>query len=80
MRAGRFALRSVQSIDDVMECLTGAPAGAPEQLSDATVNGRIARRLRELARIRRGEPRALRRGATRTTPRAAGGSSGDNLG
>ncbi|MFO1335755.1 MAG: ATP-binding protein [Piscinibacter sp.] len=80
VRAGRFALRSVQSIDDVMECLTGAPAGAPEQLSDATVNGRIARRLRELARIRRGEPRALRRGATRTTPRAAGGSSGDNLG
>lgn len=29
VRAGRFALRSVQSIDDVMECLTGAPAGAP---------------------------------------------------
>lgn len=59
--AGRFALHAVATVDDAMELLTGLPAGDPERPRDDTVNGRIARRLRAYAQIRRGEPRALRR-------------------
>jgi len=78
VRAGRFAVRSVQHIDEVMECLSGLPAGAPEALREDTVNGRIARRLRDFTRIRRGEPRALRRQVVRVMTKPGG--NGDNLG
>ena len=73
--AGRFALRAVDGIDDVMELLTGAPAGAPETPREDTVNGRIARRLRAYTMIRRGEPRALRR---QRMPRVIRPGEGDN--
>jgi predicted ATP-dependent protease len=59
--AGRFAVRSVESIDDVMSCLTGLPAGSADAAGEDSVNGRIARRLRAFTRTRRGEPRALKR-------------------
>lgn len=59
--AGRFAVRSVETIDDVMAWLTGLSAGSADAAGDDTVNGRVARRLRAFTRVRRGEPRALKR-------------------
>jgi len=70
--AGRFMLRAVASIDEVLEVLTGLPAGDPARSDEDTVNGRVARRLRSYARIRRGEPRALRRQAVRRAVRPTG--------
>ncbi len=70
--AGRFLLRAVGSIDDVLEVLTGLPAGEPERIDEDTVNGRVAKRLRSYAMIRRGEPRALRRQAVRRAVRPGG--------
>lgn len=67
--AGRFALRAVTGIDDVLEVLTGLPAGDPSRPDEDTVNGRIARRLRAYAMTRRGEPRALRRQTVRRAVR-----------
>ena len=58
VRAGRFHVWAVDTIDDGIELLTGTPAGAPGEdgrLPEETVNGRVARalqnfveRLREL--------------------------------
>jgi predicted ATP-dependent protease len=51
-RAGRFSVWAVESVDDVMELLTGVPAGdrgLDGSFPDDTVNGRVARRLAELA-------------------------------
>jgi predicted ATP-dependent protease len=59
--AGRFAIHAVRGVDDALELMTGLPAGDPDRPSNDTVNGRIARRLREYSRIRRGEPRGVRR-------------------
>ena len=59
--AGRFSVHAVRSVDDALELLTGLPAGDAAVLDDATVNGRIARRLREYSLLRRGEPRFLRK-------------------
>jgi predicted ATP-dependent protease len=73
VRAGRFAVRSVETIDDVMECLTGLPAGVPQAAREDTVNGRIARRLRDFTRIRRGEPRAVQRQRMRQVQRQGEG-------
>ena len=67
--AGRFALRAVEHIDDVLEVLTGVSAGDPARPDEDTVNGRIARRLRAYAMLRRGEPRALRRQSVRRAVR-----------
>jgi predicted ATP-dependent protease len=67
--SGRFSLRAVSGIDDVLEVLTGLPAGDPSRPDEDTVNGRIARRLRAYAMTRRGEPRALRRQAVRRAVR-----------
>jgi len=55
--AGRFAIHAVRHVDGALELMTGQPAGDPAQPQADTVNGRIARRLGEHARIRRGEPR-----------------------
>jgi predicted ATP-dependent protease len=55
--AGRFAIHAVRHVDGALELMTGQPAGDPAQPQADTVNGRIARRLGEFARIRRGEPR-----------------------
>jgi predicted ATP-dependent protease len=70
--AGRFALQAVATIDDALEVLTGMPAGDPVRPDPATVNGRIALRLRECHRPRRAGSRApvrfiLQRGAADTS-------------
>ncbi len=58
---GRFAVHAVRTVDDALEVLTGLAAGDAGVTSDDTVNGRIAKRLREYSTIRRGEPRFMRR-------------------
>jgi lon-related putative ATP-dependent protease len=70
--AQRFSVHAVQTVDDAVEVLTGMPAGDPALPSDETVNGRIARRLREYAQLRRGEPRGPRRRGTQIVLRQAG--------
>ena len=56
--AGRFAVYAVETIDEAVSLLTGVPAGRTEPPWDeASINGRIARRLDEYAALRRGEPR-----------------------
>jgi predicted ATP-dependent protease len=53
--AGRFAVHPVRTVDEVMELLTGVAAGSAEATGAAaqgTVNGRVARRLRDFARER----------------------------
>jgi predicted ATP-dependent protease len=69
--AGRFAVHAVRGVDDALALMTGLPAGDPGQPRADTVNGRIARRLREFAQIRRGEARAGRRRATVVVRRVA---------
>ncbi len=53
--AGRFQVYAVATVDEALEILTGVPAGglaltgeAPQQ----SVNGRVAQRLRDFARLR----------------------------
>jgi len=58
--AGRFSVWAVRCVDDALEALTGLPAGDAATPDDRTVNGRIARRLREYSLLLRGEPRFLR--------------------
>ncbi|MBE0548875.1 MAG: ATP-dependent protease, partial [Rubrivivax sp.] len=58
--AGRFSVQAVRSVDEALEALTGLPAGDAAALDDGTVNGRIARRLREYSLLLRGKPRSLR--------------------
>lgn len=73
---GRFALHAVSTVDDALALLTGMPAGDPSQPRDDTVNGRIARRLREYTMIRRGEPRALASKARQRVVRVGGSGEG----
>jgi len=54
--AGRFAVHAARNVDEALELLTGWPAGEAAVPRDDTVNGRIARRLREYATLRRSEP------------------------
>jgi lon-related putative ATP-dependent protease len=61
--AGQFHVHAVRTVDEAIELLTGVPAGEPEPASEApqeTVNGRVAKRLKELAAMRpeRAAPRA----------------------
>ena len=69
VEAGRFRVLAVDDVDDALQALTGLPAGDPATPDDVTVNGRIARRLRDYGQLRRGEPRFQRpqraRGRTR---------------
>lgn len=58
---GLFAVHAVDSVDDALELMTGMPAGDPAQPSADTVNGRVARRMREYVALRRGEGRPVRR-------------------
>jgi predicted ATP-dependent protease len=73
---GRFTVRAVSTVDEALELLTGLPAGDPNAPGENTANGRIAKRLREYALIRRGEtPRVRRRlssGARAVTVRGPG--------
>jgi lon-related putative ATP-dependent protease len=55
-REGRFRIYAVATVDEAIELLTGVPAGAPEMLGEgpqATVNGRVAARLRDYSTVRR---------------------------
>ncbi len=61
--AGRFAIHAVSHVDDALALMTGLPAGDPTHPDADTVNGRIARRLRDYARIRTGQARVRKRGA-----------------
>jgi lon-related putative ATP-dependent protease len=50
---GQFRIWSVRTIDEGIEILTGSPAGQPDgdgRFPDDSVNGRVARRLADLAR------------------------------
>jgi lon-related putative ATP-dependent protease len=52
-RAGRFSIWGVRSVDEGIEILTGIPAGRADgdgRFPDESVNGRVARRLDDLAR------------------------------
>jgi predicted ATP-dependent protease len=62
---GRFALHAVCTVDDAVRLLTGMAPGDAAAPGDDTVNGRIAKRLREYTLLRRGEPRFARRKSTR---------------
>ena len=56
--AGRFAVHAVETVDEVVEAMTGIRAGTSEPpWDDDSLNGRIARRLHEYAALRRGEQR-----------------------
>ena len=53
--AGSFHVHAVATVDEAIERLTGVPAGTPELVGEGpqrTVNGRVAQRLREFARLR----------------------------
>ena len=70
VREGRFVLHAVAHVDAALEVMTGMPAGDPNRPDAGTANGRVVRRLMELAERSRGDalevPRArhaLRRGA-----------------
>ena len=54
---GRFALYAVCTVDDAVRVLTGLEPGEAERPAENTVNGRIARRLREYAQLRSGGTR-----------------------
>jgi predicted ATP-dependent protease len=73
--AGRFAVHAVGTVDDAVELMTGMPAGDPARPDADTVNGRIARRLREYAQLRHGEARPGRRRAQVQVVRAVEGGS-----
>ena len=54
--AGRFGVFPIETVDQAIELLTGAPAGEPVvtgEMPEKTVNGRVAKRLRELSELRR---------------------------
>ncbi|HXV12483.1 MAG TPA: ATP-binding protein [Burkholderiales bacterium] len=53
---GRFHVYPVVHVDQAIEMLTGVPAGEPDAAGafpPASVNGRVARRMRELSELRR---------------------------
>ncbi len=66
--SGRFHIWSVQHLDEAIELLTGAPAGAPDaagRFKADSFNGRVCTRLAELAILadpqsRRAEPKTTR--------------------
>jgi hypothetical protein len=54
------------------------PAGDPAQPSADTVNGRIARRLRDYARIRTGQARVRKRGTAMEIRQIVDDGNGDD--
>ncbi|MBE0622705.1 MAG: AAA family ATPase [Burkholderiales bacterium] len=57
---GKFRVFAVRSVDEAIELLTGLPAGLPQDANvgaQSTLNGRVAARLRDLAALRREQPR-----------------------
>ncbi len=55
VRDGTFSIYAVEHVDQAIELLTGVAAGAPDAAGNwpgASVNGRVAKRLHELADLR----------------------------
>lgn len=75
--SGRFSVYAVTSVDDALTLMTGLEAGDPSRPSVDTVNGRIAHRLAEYARLRRGEASHIRHHATPAESHAATPRKGD---
>jgi predicted ATP-dependent protease len=65
VRAGRFALHSVGTVDDAIGLLAGLPPGDAADPREDTANGRIALRLREYWSMRQGDGAAAARPARR---------------
>lgn len=56
VREGRFRIWAVRTVDEVLELLTGLPAGAADasgRLPEGTVNARVAAGLERLAKLRK---------------------------
>ena len=54
VRAGRFSVYAVRTVDEALGLLVGEPAGAPDesgQFPAGSVNARVVERLREIAEI-----------------------------
>jgi len=54
--AGRFHIYAVETVDEVLELLTGVAVGTPDaegKLPEASLNQRVAQRLKHLAALRR---------------------------
>jgi predicted ATP-dependent protease len=62
--AERFHVYAVHTVDEAVEILTGMPAGAADGTTGAypvdSVNGRVAKRLREFAAVRSRAPERRR--------------------
>jgi lon-related putative ATP-dependent protease len=75
-REGRFRVYAVATVDQAIELLTGVPAGMPEMLGEgpqATVNGRVAARLRDYSTVRRSWARpGVRPGGAQAPRRRSG--------
>jgi predicted ATP-dependent protease len=57
---GKFRVYAVRNVDEAIELLTGMAAGLPQDAgigAQLTLNGRVAARLRDLAALRREQPR-----------------------
>ena len=55
VRDGKFSIHAVEHVDQAIELLTGVAAGEPDAAGNwpgASVNGRVARRLRALSELR----------------------------
>src|ERR1035437_571834 len=55
VRDGKFSIHAVEHVDQAIELLTGVAAGEPDVAGNwpgASVNGRVARRLRALSELR----------------------------
>lgn len=69
---GKFRVFAVRTADEAIELLTGMPAGLPQDAAigaQASLNGRVAARLRELAALQREQPRP---GQIKRIPRTRG--------
>jgi len=64
-RDGEFSIYAVEHVDQAIELLTGVAAGAPDATGSwpaTSVNGRVAKRLRELSELRQKFASGGRRG------------------
>jgi predicted ATP-dependent protease len=66
VKEGKFSIYPVDHVDQGIELLTGMPAGEPDETGsypEETVNGRVQRRLSELAEKRKEYDQPARDGA-----------------
>jgi len=72
VRQGHFHLWAVRTVDEGLQILAGIPAGEPDaerRYPEGTLNGRVAKRLEELAeRLRRFSPMRPREDGATTEP------------